>query len=343
MRYQYSRPTASSFSFAGAIAMLADPQVSDYTANLPDDIVESSRRAEHGFSSPRGPGSAVVVPWHHLVTQRRDLNLGGSAVALTGSLRYTAKDALSGFSVVVGAGVNVVDVPPGNAPSLSVVSADPTATWATAEGAGVAAGEPSFGLVAFTPRTVGLHFTVTRRLLASLTPANEAAILKSVLRAIGRAVDAAVLAGTGSGGQPQGLATLSGVFNVAGSGLAHAGVQSMIASCLAAGAREENIMVVAAPAAFEVLSKRERAAGSGFIWDAGRVAGRPAAVSIDAPANSMFAGDFALIDLAVHGGLTLIVDRFTYATAGAVRIVLLLDLEVFHSHPQAFARAASIS
>lgn len=171
MRPAPSNLSRSDFSIARAIAHLADPQLSDITSHLPDDVIEASRATEHGFSAPAGPGNAIVVPLGYFA---RDLSLGTATAGgnLVASPKSTALDALRGHSVVVDAGVSVVEVPIGNVPGVPFVSADPVASWASAEGAGVAESAPAFGLATPTMKTVGLHFTVTRKLLSALTPGN---------------------------------------------------------------------------------------------------------------------------------------------------------------------------
>lgn len=331
-----------SFSLGRAIALLSDPMTDDLTANLPDDVIAATRASEHGFSSPFGRGRALVMPLHYLV---RDLGVGtaGAGGNLVGQPKSTALDALRGQSVVLAAGVNVNTIPIGNPPALPFVASDPAASWAASEGAPVGESEPTFGLAAFVPHTLGVRYTVTRRLAANLTPDNERAVTRSALRALARGLDSAVLQGAGGGGQPQGLATLSGVAVTSGSSLSYAAVVGMVADCLAGGALEDDIKIVGAVNTFETLSARERAPGSGHIWQDGRVAGRPAFASLDAPPGSLFVGDFSQVHLAVHAGITVIVDAYTFATSGAIRVVMLADVDIQHPRPSAFARAVGVT
>ncbi len=331
-----------SFNLGRTIAALADPNNRDITAGLPESVIEMTRQSEHGFNAPYSPGAAVVVPAGQFF---RDLNLGTATAGgnLVADPRAPGLDALRGASVVLDAGVSVRELPLGNPPGVPFISGDPTATWAANESGAVGGSEPSIGLADFTPRTVGLHFTMTRKLINGMNPANELLVRRTAARALARAIDAAVLQGAG-GSQPQGLATLSGVNVTSGTSLSWAGIQAMVAACLSAGVHEDRIRAVGAVDVRELLGKREAVSTSGrYIWERGGCGGIAAMPSTEAPAGSLFVGDFSNIHLALHGGITLIVDAFTYATSGSVRVVFMMDVDVLHPRPAAFSRALSIT
>jgi HK97 family phage major capsid protein len=332
-----------SFNLGRTIAALADPNNRDITAALPESVVEATRQSEHGFSAPRGPGSAVVVPAGQFF---RDLNLGTATAGgnLVADPRAPGLDALRGASVVLDAGVSVRELPLGNPPGVPFISGDPTATWAASESGAVGGSEPAIGLADFTPRTVGLHFTMTRKLINGMSPANELLVRRTAARALAKAIDAAVLQGAGSTSEPQGLATLAGVNVTSGTSLSWTAIQAMVAACLSAGVHEDRIRAVGAVGVRQLLGAREAVSTSGrYIWQAGACGGVAAMPSTEAPAGSLFVGDFSNIHLALHGGITLIVDAFTYATSGSVRVVFMMDLDILHPRPSAFARALSIT
>lgn len=288
------------------------------------------------------PGQSLVIPLDLLT---RDLNLGTATAGgnLVGSPRATAAPTLGGASLVEALGASIMVLPQGNVPSIPAVSGAVTAGWVSGEGQPVGQSEPTFGLRSVSMKTVGAHAVFTRKLLKAAGPGADRIVTEEMVKAISRALDAAALGGSGSGGQPTGLASVAGTHAQAGTALAWAGIQNQIEAIGNAGVRDDAIAFVGTSAVRKLLSQRERAAGSGLVWDGRSIAGFPAVADVGCPAATLLVGDWSQLQIVIQPGVQFIVDCYTFSTTGAVRVVALLDVEVQVLQPAAFSKATSIT
>ena len=308
---------------------------------LPESIYRATHDTEDGFSGRNGR-RCVRLPFDYVM---RDLNVGVAASGgnLVGSPRMGHTPSLMGFSVLADAGARVIDLGAGeNPPGLPTITTPPVAGWVADEFGDVPQSDTVFGLRNVSPKTCGFWFKVTRRLLLQGGPAADELLRTEILRAIGRGIDKAALQGTGSGGQPLGLNGISGVHAQAGATLSWAGIQNMLEAVTNGGARDSSVRFIGTSGVRELLATRERAAGSGLVWDGASIAGRPADVSLECPAATLFAGDFSNLCIAVHGGLSIQVDEQRQVD-GSARIIALTDVDVFATYAAAFSRATSIT
>lgn len=315
------------------------------TDRLPRAVELATRLADHQERQQafRIPGQALGWPLADLV---RDLSVGTATAGgnLVASPRAPTVQALGGASILERLGARVVTLPIGNPPGHPAVDTEPVATWATGEGAAVGENEPTFALWPSTMCTVGARVNMSRRFLKLAGEEGDLAVRTALLRALGRAIDAAALGGTGADGQPQGLAGTAGVYAQSGSSLGWAGVLSMLKQLGDSGADDDTMVAfVGTPAVRELLAQRERAAGSGMVWADGAIDGHRAISSRACPAGTLVAGDFRQLSLLIHGALTVVADRYTHASAGSVRLLLLADVAVVVGQPSAFAVASSVT
>lgn len=275
----------------------------------------------------------------------RDLNVGTATAGgnLVGSPRVDAGGALRGFSVVADAGCTVMTYAASeNPPGLPTVATPPAAGWVTAEGGAVPVSDAAFGLRSVGAKTVGLATRVTRRLMAVGGQLADTVIRRELMAALGRAIDRAALQGSGTNGEPLGLTGISGVFGQVGTSLGWAGIQNMLEATAAAGARDANVRFIASPDVRKLLAAREKAAGSGVIWDGATVAGRPADVSQESPAAGIFCGDWSKMFIIMQGDATVVVDRLR-VTDGSALLILMVDVDIVVPYAGAFARAVSVT
>jgi hypothetical protein len=81
-----------------------------------------------------------------------------------------------------------------------------------------------------------------------------------------------------------------------------------------------------------------------MIWDGSQIAGKPAAVSTDVPAATLFVGDWSKCLVALWGaGLEVQVDPFTSFVSGAVQVRVVMHADVAFTKPAAFVRHTSVS
>lgn len=138
---------------------------------------------------------------------------GGALVAtnlLAGSfievLRNKARVLQLGATVLSGL-VGNVDIPR---------QTGQTQTFWTTEGTNTSEGEATFDKVSLSLKTIGTYSQVTRNMLLQSTPDIDMIARADLIAAIALGVDLAALSGTGSSGQPLGIANTSGIGSVIG-------------------------------------------------------------------------------------------------------------------------------
>ena len=109
----------------------------------------------------------------------------------------------------------------------------PTATWLPAEGVALTENQPTFGQVGFTPKFCSAYMQVSRQLI--LQSSAESIVSTLAAEAVARAIDAAILGGTGTLGQPLGIAGSAGINTQSGTALALAGLLAMRRQALSSG------------------------------------------------------------------------------------------------------------
>lgn len=138
---------------------------------------------------------------------------GGTLVAtdlLTGSfievLRNKARVMQLGATIISGL-VGSVDIPRQTGQS---------STFWTAEGVNTTESEATFDKVSLAMKTIGTYSQISRNMLMQSTPDIDMLARADLIAAMGLGVDLATLSGTGSGGQPLGVANTSGIGSVVG-------------------------------------------------------------------------------------------------------------------------------
>ena len=220
----------------------------------------------------------------------------------------------------------------------------PTAAWLPAEGTALTESQPTFGQVAFSPKFCSAYLQVSRQLI--LQSRAESIVSTLAAEAVARAIDAAILGGTGTLGQPFGIAGSAGINTQSGTSLALAGLLSMRRLALLSGAREDRLVWVAHPSVQELLGSRERHSGGGrTLWDTDGLLGRPAIATTWAPVGALFVGDFSRCTVTVFDGAGIEVehDPFSDFRSGISAFRLMVPVDVGVSPASAFSVASSIT
>ena len=96
-------------------------------------------------------------------------------------------------------------------PKLTTAS---TAYWVGAENTSVTASDLAFGQVQMTPHALAARVVLSNRLINMSTPAAEQIINQQLARDLAIALDAGILVGSGTSGQPTGIVNTSGINTV---------------------------------------------------------------------------------------------------------------------------------
>ena len=284
----------------------------------------------------------IVVPWGLL---RRDLNAvtANQAGYLVATETRDVIDLLRPFSVTARLGVTIETSLMGDQ-VIPQTTQKTTPQWLNTEAASVTPSQPTLSQIAVTPKQVGAVVNFSRQLAQQANA--EAYVRRELLRTVGTAIDQASIAGSGASGQPTGLLLTSGLQTETGTSLAHVGTANMKKKAADANVDDERIAFLATPAVREILEKRERATGSGFIWENDRVADRRAYVSTDVPAATMICGDWSNVYIGLWGpGLVVEINPFDPSgfKAGTIQARLIVSCDVCALHPGSFVKAESIT
>lgn len=271
----------------------------------------------------------------------------------------TLLDALQARSILARLGANI-HVEPG-ASALPVITEPPVTFWVGEDpGADVAESTLEFARVGGSLKTVICVLSYTTELAAaSSLAAFDRLLVRAMTRALALALDAAALAGDGVL-QPQGLYGLSGVSTVPiGGALTFDTAQDLIAATISADADAETgaAAFVTTPGVARAASTTPRTTGSPLMLferraGVGELAGFPALTSTRAPttlgagANEhgiVFGADWSTVDVALVGaglaqpGIDIVVDRYTQARRGIVRLTVSMYVDLRFPYPAAFA------
>lgn len=329
-----TRELGGAFSFRRALICMSDGKLDGVEREMLEEVARIA-------GTPFDP-SRVVIPFGLFA---RDLT-SASALSggyLVGTETGEALDVLRPWSVTARAGITVLENLRGNQ-VLPRTTTKATPVWLSTEGSQATPSTPSLGAMALTPKTAGAGIKFSRQL--SLQAAAENYVRRELLRTVATAVDQAVLTGTGAAGQPTGLLNSAGLLTQSGTSLGWTGVLNMKQQCASANAADASLAFLTTPEVRELLEARERAAGSGFVWEDESVASRPAYASTDVPAATMICGDWSDVLFGLWGqGFVFEVNPFDPAgfKVGIIEARVLVSCDVAIGHPTSWCVATSIT
>lgn len=237
-------------------------------------------------------------------------------------------------------GVRYIPVPKAeiNETPMAVWTGLPTAKW-LAEGEELDRPDIALRAMLGTYKTVGAAISVSRRLLKSAGGKGEAAVISTLIQALTKAMDEAILTGsTRTDQSPLGLEDWPEVNAHDGTSFDADDWRAIVKTLELAGVADRNIGVAASPAVKEKLS---RITWSGkHLWDNDAVAGRPAVVSAALGAGSLIVGDFHTIEVSHLSKVHLVMTDMN--SQARHDLFAFLDVSVAIPHPGAFLRVINI-
>lgn len=299
------------------------------------ELLEDAALRDGRAFNPRRP----VVPWELLT---RDLSATGTGTGayLVGTEALSPADILRPWSVTMQAGLTVIDGLRSNI-TIPRVTTAATPQWLASELDALTPSQPTLGDVSMTQKIVGALTTYTKQ-LAAQQGRLEALLRTHLLKTVGTAVDQAVIAGSGVSGQPQGIVGTTGVDTESGTSLGWAGIIAMQQAVADAGSEPTGL--VTTPAVRKLLQGREKATGSGLVWDGAAVGSIPAYATAACAATTLIVGDWSQAVLGIWGsGPEIALDAFTGWATGVITMRVLLSVDTALLHPASFSVSTSIT
>lgn len=321
------------FSIVKAVRALANPH---------DRKAQEDAAFEFECSRATGRNTqGIIVPADVLNSYKRDLNSTDESALFADDFRGgDFIDVLRNKSSVMAAGATVLSGLSGDVKIPKKVSAA-SASW-IGESSAVSESEMTASAVTLTPKTVGAFTDVTTQLLAQSSLDIENLIREDLAQAIAIAMDKAALEGTGSNGQPTGILNVTGVNQVTN----FAAATPTFAECvsLETAVSEDNALMgnlayILPSSMYGALKTTEKASGTAqfVVEPQGTINGYNAIVSNQATAGNLYYGNFSDVIVGLFSGLELVVDPYTNAPSGIIRITARQMMDVAVRHAQSFA------
>lgn len=323
----------SNYSICRAIRMMGGEKSDGFELEVSQEIAHRSGRAPNGIFVPH---SALIERRAGMSVTQDGGSFGSYTVAsevrgLLEALRPRLACAMAGATLMSGLTSNI---------GLPRHKAASTASF-KGEIAELSEATPEIEQLLLTPKRVGAFTKYSKQLVVQSSPDIERFVKNDLLDAVAIAIDAAALAGTGTGDQPRGILSTAGIGSVAGgtNGLAPSyahllALVSAVATANALAGRPGFIFSTKVEA--KLRGTLMAPLTESLILSEGQttLAGQPWMSSNNSPDNltkgtssgvcsAIVFGNFEDLVLASFGdGLDLVVDPFSLATSGQVRVVI---------------------
>lgn len=222
------------------------------------------------------------------------------------------------------------------------LSAGATFYW-LAEGADVTDSNATLASVTLSPKTIAGSVPMTRKLLKQSDPSVEAIIRNDLILGAALAIDTAVIAGSGTAGQPTGIINTGSVNTVTIADIStfvptFAESVQFETELATDNALRGSLNYLTTPAINGALKTKAVDAGSGLMVNQGNmVNGYPIHGSSLVPANRVIFGNFNDVIIGTWGVLDIEVDKATLAASGGLVLRVFQDVDVAVRHPESFA------
>ena len=265
-------------------------------------------------------------------------------------------DGLKERMAVVKLGATVLSDLVGSLPLVGAGSM--TAQW-LAEGASASVSKSTFARVTMTPHRNAIIGAFSKDLLRQTSIDVEQIVWNKIQQAHAELLESAAIAGTGSSNQPTGILSTSGIGSVAigtnGGPITWAKVVELETKVNAANGNRGKLAYLTNAKVIGDLKTIERASNTArFLLEGDRINGYPIEWTNLVPSNltkgtssskcsAMVFGNFEDLYIGHWGGIDVVVDPFTLAENGDVRIVLNSWDDCVVSEPKSFAAVVDLT
>jgi|9_EtaG_2_1085328.scaffolds.fasta_scaffold00739_8 HK97 family phage major capsid protein len=330
------------FSLCDAVAgYLRDGRFGGYENEVSQEAQKRYGRVSQGLLIPNDLKVRDVTA----ATSGGGLGYGGNTIEDTvDSANFI--DRLSNMVVVEQAGATVLSGLQGNV-SIPRMSTGSTAYWVAEQGSPTEA-VPSFDQVALTPKRLSVHVNVSKQLMIQSSLDMENVLRNDILKALAIAEDSAAINGSGSSNEPTGIINASGIGDEGDNQtINYSEIWNVIKQVDQDNALMGDLVWLTSAAGRAKLATTEVASSTAkFLLDSdNRVGGYPLFTSNNVPDNlgsdsngtAFIFGNIADLIIGRWDGVEILVDPFTSASSGTVRLIVSLFTDIAVRHPESFA------
>jgi len=336
-----SKEEVREFSLVKAIRAMANPSDRKAQADAAFEFECSAEAARQYGKDAQG----IMLPAEVLRSWgKRDLNTSDDSTLVAEDYRGNDFiDVLRNESSVMQAGATILRGLQGNV-VIPKKTAGASAGWIATEGSAAAESEFTAGSITMTPRVIGAFTDCTRLLLQQSSLDVENLIRDDLTKSIATAIDLGALAGSGSSGQPTGIANTSGINTTtfAAANPTWAEIVAMESAVANDNALTGSLGYICRPADFGTLKTTEKATGTAqfVVSPDNSMNGYNVVRSNQVTSGDFYFGNFADLLIGMYGGLDITVDPYALSTSGGVRIVALQTVDVAVRHAVSFCKSS---
>ena len=329
------------FSLVRAIRAMANPSDRKAQEDAAFEFECSAEAARQYGKDAQG----IMLPAEVLRTwKQRDINSSDDSTLIAEDYRGgDFIDVLRNSSSVMQAGATMLRGLQGNV-VIPKKTAAASGAWIATEGTAAAESEFTSGSVTMSPKVVGAFTDATRLLLQQSSLDVENLIRDDLTQSIATAIDLGALAGSGSSGQPTGIANTSGINTTtfAAANPTWAEIVAMESAVANDNALTGSLGYICRPADFGTLKTTEKATGTAqfVVSPDNTMNGYNVVRSNQVTSGDFYFGNFADLLIGMYGGLDITVDPYALSTSGGVRIVALQTVDVAVRHAVSFCKSS---
>lgn len=301
------RMEKKNFSLVAAIRNAAsNKQQDEFTQAVIDAGQENMRMSQTSYTGQIQLPSAE----YRTITKATE---GGDVVATD---IYDIAQAIHEHSVLSELGCRVISGLVGDVQFPVISTAN--ATW-EAETATTAATTPTFTSVKLAPKRLSCVVPISKMLLAQDSAGIERAVRYEITKAIMGKLESTVFgAAAGTATQPAGI--FNGTISTTIASFGDLTALEALTDGYDGYGEKKYLMAPNVKAALRSMIKGTN--GTGMVMENGEVDGTKAAVSAFVPANDLAFGDWSNLTVGIWDGLDIVVDNYTLAADGCIRLVV---------------------
>ena len=329
------------FSLVKAIRAMANPADRKAQEEAAFEFECSAEAARQYGKDAQG----IMLPAEVLRTWgKRDINSSDDSTLIAEDYRGgDFIDVLRNESSVMQAGATMLRGLQGNV-VIPKKTAASSAGWIATEGTAASESEFTSGSVTMSPKVIGAFTDATRLLLQQSSLDVENLIRDDLTKSIATAIDLGALAGSGSSGQPTGIANTSGINTTtfAAANPTWAEIVAMESAVANDNALTGSLAYICRPADFGTLKTTEKATNTAqfVVSPDNTMNGYNVVRSNQVTSGDFYFGNFADLLIGMYGGLDITVDPYALSTSGGVRIVALQTVDVAVRHAVSFCKSS---